>query len=77
MPKRAMDSSFKEEEKPTENRYNEKKRRYRDLSHEPMITKINPSGVNKFPEQVFKNLAKAKNHYEKHKKIIGSWDSQL
>lgn len=81
MPKRAMDSSFKEEEhprasngeftkgnaeKPTENRYNEKKRRYRDLSHEPMITKINPSGVNKFPEQVFKNLAKAKNHYEKH-----------
>lgn len=42
-----------------------------------MITKINPSGVNKFPEQVFKNLAKAKNHYEKHKKIIGSWDSQL
>lgn len=74
MPKRAMDSSFKEEhprasngeftkgnaEKPTENRYNEKKRRYRDLSHEPMITKINPSWVNKFPEQVFKNLAKAK-----------------
>lgn len=25
-----------------------------------MITKINPSWVNKFPEQVFKNLAKAK-----------------
>lgn len=31
-----------------------------------MITKINPSWVNKFPEQVFKNLAK----YEKHKKLL-------
>lgn len=35
-----------------------------------MITKINPSWVNKFPEQVFKNLAKAKKHYEKHKKLL-------
>ena len=35
-----------------------------------MITKIDPSGVNRFPEQVFKNLAKAKNHYAKHKKDL-------
>ena len=85
MPKRATDSAFKEEEHPRAsngeftkgnaektagNRYNEKKRKYRDLSHEPMITKIDPSGVNRFPEQVFKNLAKAKNHYAKHKKDL-------
>lgn len=85
MPKRATDSTFREDkhprasngeftkgnaEIPAGNRYNKRKKKYRDLSHEPMTTKIDPSGVNKFPEQVFKNLAKAKNHYEKHKKDL-------
>lgn len=37
-----------------------------------MTSKINPTGVNKFPQQVFKNKAKAKNHFEKHKKEFKS-----
>lgn len=44
------------------------KMKFKDLSKVPMTSKINPTGVNKFPRQVFKNKAKAKNHFEKHKK---------
>lgn len=84
MPKRSTDSAFREEEHPRASngeftsgsaekssgkRYN-KKRKYRDLSKEPMVTKLNASGKNKFPDQVFKNFAKAKNHYAKHWKEL-------
>lgn len=44
------------------------KMKFKDLSKVPVTSKINPTGVNKFPRQVFKNKAKAKNHFEKHKK---------
>lgn len=49
---------------------NYEKMKFKDLSKAPMVSKINSTGVNKFPEQVFKNLSKAKNHYEKHKKDL-------
>ena len=42
------------------------KQKYRNLSKEPMVTPINASGRNKFPEWAFKNHAKAKNHYYDH-----------
>lgn len=46
------------------------KMKFKDLSKVPMTSKINSTGVNKFPAQVFKNKSKAKNHYEKHKKEL-------
>lgn len=49
---------------------NYEKMKFKDLSKAPMMSKINSTGVNKFPAQVFKNKSKAKNHYEKHKKEL-------
>lgn len=81
VPKSAKDSDWKEDEHPRDEGgrftsgegentagkgYNENKQKYRNLSKEPMVTPINASGRNKFPEWVFKNHSKAKNHYYDH-----------